>query len=136
MIDAGVDLFVRQQPVQELPLHAREIGSSPDRAHEPQRPFFCVAVREVFKNRIFKSREGLRDTEARLVFCVIAGVNGAADRATFALVPVLAFDDFIGVIVLAKLSEDCDLLRFTSVVGNHCHLLFLSFRDEWVSRAR
>jgi hypothetical protein len=127
MIDARVDAFGSQQPMQKLPADARQISAGLDRRHEPFWPCLGFIVWEPFENRIFKSCQHDRDAEPRFVLHVVAAVERATDSAALATFPIFALDDFIGLAVLRELRKNFSLDRFVVEICEHGRSQMLKF---------
>jgi len=88
VIDAGIDALVRQQPVQQLPMHARQILPRPDCTHEPLRPLTRLIDRKALKNTVFQSSQIDRNSEPDFVLNMISVPEQASDGAALAIFPV------------------------------------------------
>ncbi len=118
MIDAWIDLLIREQPVEKLPPHQRQVGPRRNRRHECDRPLFRFAVPKVLENGVLQPSQHLRDAEFALVERMICAVDRTTHSATFACLPVVAFDKLVRFRVLSELLQDSVLLSGVVVVCN------------------
>ena len=112
MVDAGVDVLVRQQPVQELPVDARQIRPIRNSLDELHRPLSGTCDWQTLKDRVLKPRQRLRDPEPRLILRVVTRVQRAPHRAPLPIMPVaVALDQLVGLCVCSELLEHLGLRR-------------------------
>jgi hypothetical protein len=105
--------------MKEFPSNERQIQPRNYRAHKSRWPFLRLVVGETFKYCVFKMCKHLRNTESRLIFRVFSAMDGAANSAAFAILPILAFHDLVGQSVVRNLRKDLVFDGLIVVVGEH-----------------
>jgi len=125
MIDARIDRFVSQQPMEELPADARKISTGLHGFDETHGPRYGLVVRQALENAILKPCQHPRYPETRLILSMIPRVDGAANRTAPAVLPILAFDNCIGLGVGAELLKNRGLGESRVFVECDQHLVSL-----------
>jgi hypothetical protein len=99
-------------------MHSGKVRARADRFKKTQRERFSVAILLTFEKCIFKTCEHPRDTKFALVGSVVVAVNGAPDRASFTVLPILTVNNFIRRGVLAHAPEVLRLQLRLTMVGD------------------
>src|ERR1700722_15892447 len=100
MINSRRRLFVRQYPMKKLPMNTGKIAAGFNGSTKTQRPFLAFDISQSLKNDVFQAGKNHRDTILALIFEMVVGIDGATDRATFSILPILALDKIVLAVML------------------------------------
>src|SRR5689334_9489233 len=93
---------IGKKPMGKLRPNQRQISARLCGGDEPMRPLLRDGGLELvdrLKKPVLKMGERARDTDFTFVCAVVVIVNGAANRAAFAVFPVFTGNDFIGLLM-------------------------------------